>query len=162
MSNITSNQPAKSQKDVSGPSPDTDWANPKVIREINADKWMYTRSRDHPDPAGRRTSTWCVDVSRFISLLEKKARAPLAPSPPDKRWWVDFVLDKDIEIILSYVAKEVVWDDDDDLDLDFIDCMYTMIEKQRVLQEAGSEYAEKVAAVIDHIVGLSGTLQVPE
>lgn len=66
---------------------------------------------------------------------------------------MDVILDIYIDILLGTDAEKAVWDDG--LDVDFVDCLYTIIEAQKVLQEAGSVYAKKVGEVLEYVVELS-------
>ena len=131
------------------------WADPNIIAEINKRQPYHKERTLRKDliHTWRKTSEWCINISRFVKLLQEKALAPLAPSPFDDRWWVDIILDKDIEMLLGTDAEEAVWDNE--LDVNLVDCLYAIFEAQKVLQEAGSEYAEDVAAVLDRIVELS-------
>ena len=131
------------------------WANPTIITEINKRQGYHREGTLREDliHTWRKSSEWCININRFAKLLREKALAPLAPSPADDRWWVDIILDKDIEFLFGTVAEDAVWDNG--LDIDFVDCLYTIIEVQMVLEKAGSVYADKVAAVLDYIVELS-------
>ena len=131
------------------------WADPDRIAAITKRQSDHRQGllREYLIHTWRKTSEWSIDINRFAKLLEEKPLAARAPSSPDDRWWVDVILDIYIDILLGTDAEKAVWDDG--LDVDFVDCLYTIIEAQKVLQEAGSVYAKKVGEVLEYVVELS-------